>query len=117
MRHIGIALGGRPAQALAGRLLLPVSKDTFLRSVGAKTEGDVADPRVVGVDDWAWRKGQRYGTLICDLERRKVIDLLPDRESATVKAWLRARPGIEVVACAWQGACGGTCQPFARQSG
>ncbi|QRD53792.1 ISL3 family transposase (plasmid) [Pseudosulfitobacter pseudonitzschiae] len=107
VRHIGIALGGRPAQALAGRLLLPVSKDTFLRSVRAKTEGAVSDPRVVGIDDWAWRKGQRYGTLICDLERRKVIDLLPDREPATVEAWLRARPGIEVVARDRNGGYGG----------
>ncbi len=107
VRHIGIALGGRPAQALAGRLLLPVSKDTFLRSVRAKTEGAVAAPRVVGIDDWAWRKGQRYGTLICDLERRKVIDLLPDREPATVEAWLRARPEIEVVARDRNGGYGG----------
>ncbi len=55
-------------------------------------------PRVIGIDDWAWRKGQRYGTLICDLERRAVIELLPDREPATVAAWLRQHPQIEVVA-------------------
>jgi transposase len=84
-----------------------VSKDTFLRSVRAKTEGAVVAPRVVGIDDWAWRKGQRYGTLICDLERRKVIDLLPDREPATVEAWLRARPGSEVVARDRNGSYGG----------
>jgi len=41
-----------------------------------------------GIDDWAWRKGQRYGTILCDLERRKVIDLLPDRIADSVKAWL-----------------------------
>jgi transposase len=50
------------------------------------------------VDDWAWRKGHRYGTLICDLERRRVIDLVPDREPATVAAWLAARPSIEIIA-------------------
>lgn len=54
-------------------------------------------PRVIGIDDWAWRKGQRYGTMICDLERRQVIDLLPDREPATVEAWLRAHPGIRII--------------------
>ena len=54
--------------------------------------------RVIGIDDWAWRRGQRYGTLICDLERRRVIDILPDREPATVEAWLRDHPQIEVVA-------------------
>lgn len=98
VRHLGLALGGRPAQALAARLLLPVSKDTFLRSVRKTTETANGELRVIGIDDWAWRKGQRYGTLICDLERHRVVDLLPDREPATVEAWLRDRPGIEVVA-------------------
>lgn len=107
VRHLGLALGGRPAQALAGRILLPVSKDTFLRSVRAATEEPAGSPRVVGIDDWAWRKGQRYGTLICDLERRQVIDLLPDREPATVEAWLRARPEIEIVARDRNGGYGG----------
>lgn len=107
VRHLGLALGGRPAQALAERLLLPVSKDTFLRSVRATPGEAVAEPRVVGIDDWAWRKGQRYGTLICDLERRRIIDLLPDREPATVEAWLSARPGIEVVARDRNGGYGG----------
>lgn len=107
VRHLGLALGGRPAQALAGRLLLPVSKDTFLRSVRTMERTSRSEPRVIGIDDWAWRKGQRYGTLICDLERRRVIDLLPDREPATVEAWLRARPGIEVVARDRNGGYGG----------
>lgn len=107
VRHLGLALGGRPAQALARRLLLPVSKDTFLRSVRDMADEDTAIPRVIGIDDWAWRKGQRYGTLICDLERRQVIDLLPDREPATVEAWLRARPGIQIVARDRNGGYGG----------
>lgn len=107
VRHLGLALGGRPAQALAARLLLPVSKDTFLRSIRDTAEASSSDLRVIGIDDWAWRKGQRYGTLICDLERRRVIDLLPDREPATVEAWLRARPGIEVVARDRNGGYGG----------
>jgi transposase len=51
----------------------------------------------VGIDDWAWRKGQRYGTIVVDLERSDVIDLLPDRDANTVAAWLKAHPGIEVV--------------------
>ncbi|WP_233252446.1 ISL3 family transposase [Maritimibacter sp. 55A14] len=107
VRHLGLALGGRSAQALAGRLLLPVSKDTFLRSVRDTTEAVTSELRVIGIDDWAWRKGQRFGTLICDLERHRVIDLLPDREPATVEAWLRARPGIEVVARDRNGGYGG----------
>ena len=96
--YLGRAMGGRPAQALGRRLRFGLSKDTFLRGAasGVRTVG--CEPRVVGLDDWAWRKGQRYGTLICDLERRAVIDLLPDREPATVAAWLRQHPQIEVVA-------------------
>jgi transposase len=54
-------------------------------------------PRVLGIDDWEWRKGHRYGTILCDLEKRKVIDLLPDRGSATVVRWLRQHPGTEIV--------------------
>jgi transposase len=54
--------------------------------------------RLVGVDDRAFKRGQRYGTIICDLERRRIIDLLPDREAATVAAWLAARPSIAVIA-------------------
>lgn len=103
VRHLGLALGGRPAQALAGRLLPPVSKDTLLRNVRKA----VGSSRLVGIDDWAWCKGQRYGTLICDLERRQVIDLLPDREPAIVEAWPRASPDIEIVARDRNGGYGG----------
>jgi transposase len=53
---------------------------------------------VIGIDDWAWRKGHRYGTAVCDLERRRIIDVLADRETATVQAWLAARPSIEFIA-------------------
>ena len=54
-------------------------------------------PRLVGIDDWAWCKGQRYGTIVVDLETSEVIDLLPDRDAATVRTWLEAHPGIELV--------------------
>jgi transposase len=107
VRHLGLALGGRPAQALSARLLLPVSKDTFLRSVRNAMRPMVSAPRVIGIDDWAWRRGQRYGTVICDLERRQIIDLLPNREPATVEAWLRSQPQIEVVARDRNGGYGG----------
>ena len=53
--------------------------------------------RVIGIDDWAWKRGQRYGSIICDLERRRVVDLLPDREPATVEAWLSHHPEITVI--------------------
>ncbi len=82
--------------------------------------GPSPNHRVIGIDDWAWRKGQRYGTMICDLERRQVIDLLPDREPATcVEAWLRARPGIGIIARDRNGSYGGavTRGAAARGSG
>ncbi len=61
IRQLALALGGRAAQALGQRLMLSVSKDTFLRSLCPPDEGRVSAARFIGIDDWAWRKGQRYG--------------------------------------------------------
>ncbi len=98
IRHLGLALGGRPAANLARRLRLPVSNDTLLRVVRRHGGSRLIPPTVIGIDDWAWRRNQRYGTIICDLERRKTIALLPDRESAKAQAWLSDQPQIAVVA-------------------
>src|SRR5436309_1232346 len=78
--------------------MLPVSNDTLLREVRRRGCPPFAAPSVIGIDDWAWRRNQRYGTIICDLERRKTIMLLPDREPATAQAWLSGQPQISVVA-------------------
>ncbi|MEZ5670119.1 MAG: ISL3 family transposase [Alphaproteobacteria bacterium] len=118
VRHLGLALGGRPGQSLARRLLFPVSKDTLLRAVRSPTIAQPATPRIVGIDDWAWKRGHRYGTIVCDLERRRIIDVLPDREAATVEAWLTARPAIRVVSRDRGGAYGPAVSralPEARQ--
>ena len=98
VHHLAIALGGRPASRLAQRLMLPVGKDALLRVVRRRGGPRLVPPTVVGIDDWAWRRNQRYGTIICDLERRRTIALLPDREPATARAWLAAQPQIAVVA-------------------
>lgn len=77
---------------------MPVSSDTLLRMIRAAGFEPPDAPRVVGIDDSAWSKGQRYGTIICDLERNRVLDLLPDRNAGTVASWLKRYLGIEVIA-------------------
>lgn len=94
----GPTLGGRPAESFARRLMVPASRDTMLRTVRRRAQRPTEPLNVIGIDDWAFRRGQRYGTLICDLERRRVIALLPDRESGTVEAWLSAHPEIAFLA-------------------
>lgn len=98
VHHLGLALGGRPAERLSRRLVVPASRDTMLRSVRRHAARPVEAPRVIGIDDWAFRRGRRYGTIIVDLERRRTLALLPDRESGTVEAWLSAHPEITIVA-------------------
>lgn len=97
VHHLGLALGGRPAASFAKRLMLPVSNDTLLRVVRRRTRPRTEPLIVAGIDDWAFRKNHRYGTIVCDLERRRIVTLLPDREIATVRAWLSDHPEIRVV--------------------
>jgi transposase len=97
---LGLALGGEAGARTAQRLGLMVSGDTLLRHLRrmALTQKSAPTvPRVLGMDDWAWRKGQRYGTILCDLERRRVVDLLPDRQAQTVTQWLRAHAPPEII--------------------
>lgn len=82
---IAYAMGGRAGERLSRRLGIPVSRDTLLRRVKQATQAHrCARPiPVVGVDEWAWRKGQSYGTILVDLEKGVVADLLPDRSAAS----------------------------------
>ena len=98
VHHLALALGGRAAASFARRLMLPVSVDTLLRVVRRRGTRGFIPPTVIGIDDWAWRRNQRYGTIICDLERRRTIALLPDREPATAQAWLLDQRQIKIVA-------------------
>lgn len=94
---IGFAVGGEAGSRLTLRLSMATSSDTLLRRVKQFKNADVPPPRFVGIDDWAWRKGRSYGTIVVDLERSDVIDLLPDRDAETVKEWLKAHPGVELI--------------------
>jgi transposase len=96
-RAVGFALGGEAGARLAEHLDMPTSPDTLLRRVKNAPDEPVPAPRYVGVDDWAIRKGQRYGTILIDLERGRVLDLLPGRDGAALQAWLQEHPGVELI--------------------
>lgn len=97
VHHLGLALGGRPAAGFARRLLVPVSNDTLLRVVRRRALPRTEPLTVAGIDDWAFRRNHRYGSIVCDLERRRIVTLLPDREIATVQAWLSNHPEIRIL--------------------
>ena len=97
LRAIGVALGGNAGARLATHLRLPASPATLLRLVRLAPMPQPRALQAVGVDEWAWRRGHRYGTILVDLASHRVVDLLPDRSAATVAAWLAAHPTIRVV--------------------
>ena len=99
VRLLGHSVGGRPSERLMRRLGMPVSDTTILRSLKeqARVRSDNGAVHVAGIDDWAWRKGANYGTIIVDLERRQVVDLLADRSAATAASWFKDHPEVEVV--------------------
>ena len=100
---LAFALGGEAGARTAERLRMKTGGDTLLRLIRRSARKQSLSPagnkpKVIGVDDWAWRKGCTYGTIIVDLERRKVIDLLPDREARTLTDWLLTCQSVETVA-------------------
>jgi transposase len=96
-QSIGFALGGEAGARLAEQLGMPTSPDTLLRRVRSAIIEPPAAPRFVGMDDWACKKGQSYGTILIDLERSQVIDIFPGRDGEAVKEWLKSNPQVEVI--------------------
>ena len=94
----GLELAGRAGARLAGRLGIAVHSSTILRLVAALPEREAGTaPEILGIDDFALRKGHVYGTVLVNMDTGDVVDLLPDREAATVEKWLKEHPGAAVI--------------------
>jgi transposase len=96
-RAVGLALGGAAGARLTAHLNQPTSRDTVLRLVRQLPEPDEVTPRHLGVDDFALRKAQSYGTILVNLDTGSAIDLLLNRSAAVLATWLRAHPGVELI--------------------
>ena len=97
LTKVGLATGGLPGSRLTQHLGVTISRQTLLRLVMKMPDTSHPVPRVLGVDDWAYRKRHTYGTILVDLEARQPIDLLSDRTAQTLAEWLKEHPGVEII--------------------
>ena len=97
IQRIGAAVGAKPGTSLAKTLGMTTSATTLRRRILEMPVPEQKTVRVLGVDDWAWRKGRRYGTLLCDLESGQIVDILPERSAKSLAEWLTDHPGVEII--------------------
>jgi transposase len=97
VQEIGFATCGKGAERLSDKLGMPISDASVLWSLFLVPLPEVGQVRVIGVDDWSWRRGKRFGSILVNLETHKTVDLLADREAESVRKWLAAHPEIEIV--------------------
>jgi transposase len=94
---IALLTGGNQGKRLCHTLNINISSSTLIRLIHEQKVPEPATGYAVGIDDWAFKKGISYGTLVVDLQQKKVVDLLPDREAQTVENWFRAKPEVTIV--------------------
>ncbi len=97
VQDIGFATCGKGGEQLGGKLGMPISDVSMLWSLFLLPSPEIGQVRVVGVDDWSWRRGKRFGSILVNLETHKIVDLLADREAESVRQWLAAHPEVDVV--------------------